>query len=123
MAAVRLHVPEPEPMNHDRAGLKPLLQCRQGKSLKETLTLNVSVIQAWWFQLLFSAVNYRALCALAYRENWPRGVKEDLGCGGLSAAHDSILHSSRKGNHMNNIIYIVGLVVVILAVLAFFGLR
>jgi hypothetical protein len=28
-----------------------------------------------------------------------------------------------KGNLMNNIIYLVGLVVVVLAVLAFFGLR
>jgi hypothetical protein len=28
-----------------------------------------------------------------------------------------------KGNPMNNIIYLVGLVVVVLAVLAFFGLR
>jgi hypothetical protein len=28
-----------------------------------------------------------------------------------------------KGNSMNNIIYLVGLVVVVLAVLAFFGLR
>ena len=77
MAAVRFHVPELEPMNHDRVGLKPLLQCRQGKSLKETLTLNVSVIQAWWFQLLFSAVNYRALCALAYRTYWSGGVKKN----------------------------------------------
>jgi hypothetical protein len=28
-----------------------------------------------------------------------------------------------KGNPMNNIIYLIGLVVVVLAVLAFFGLR
>jgi hypothetical protein len=28
-----------------------------------------------------------------------------------------------KGNPMNNIIYLVGLVVIVLAVLAFFGLR
>ena len=84
-------------MNHDRAGLKPLLQCRQGKSLKETLVLNMSLIQTLWFQLLFCAVNYRVLCALAYRAYWPRGVQEDLGCSGLVAAHDLILHSSRKG--------------------------
>jgi uncharacterized membrane protein len=34
----------------------------------------------------------------------------------------SILHS-RKGKPMNNIIYIVGLVVIILFVLGYFGLR
>jgi hypothetical protein len=36
---------------------------------------------------------------------------------------DSLCEPARKGMLMNNIIYLVGLVVVILAVLAFFGLR
>ena len=97
MARVRRHVPGPEQMNHDRAGLKPLLQSRRGKSPKETPTSALSVIQAVWFQLLSCVVNYRALCALAYREYGPRGVQENLECGGLFAARDLIHHSSRKG--------------------------
>lgn len=32
-------------------------------------------------------------------------------------------HPASKGYYMNNIIYIVGLIVVIIAVLSFFGLR
>jgi hypothetical protein len=29
----------------------------------------------------------------------------------------------RKGNSMNNIVYIIGLVVIVIAILSFFGLR
>src|ERR1035437_5107922 len=97
MAGSRLPVPEPEQMNHDHVGLKPLLQSRRGKSLKETPTSSWSVIQTLWFQLLFCAVNYRALCAVAYREHWPRGVQQNLVCSRLFAARYLILHSSRKG--------------------------
>ena len=39
--------------------------------------------------------------------------------GGTSLA----LHGSEEDTHMSNVIYLVGLVVVVVAVLAFFGLR
>jgi hypothetical protein len=41
----------------------------------------------------------------------------------LAPLRRSIQHSSCEDRAMNNIIYLVGLVVIILAVLAFFGLR
>jgi hypothetical protein len=43
--------------------------------------------------------------------------------GARDVAHDMSCCHQVKGNPMNNIIYLIGLVVVVLAVLAFFGLR
>ena len=40
----------------------------------------------------------------------------------ISAARNPVRHQE-EGNGMNNIIYIVGLVVIIVAILSFFGLR
>jgi hypothetical protein len=45
----------------------------------------------------------------------------DIGIAGRTAQSDSLPHV--KGKLMNNIIYIIGLVVVIIAILSFFGLR
>ncbi len=43
--------------------------------------------------------------------------------GALDAWHNAARRTSQIGNIMNRVIYIVGLIVVILAVLSFFGLR
>jgi small-conductance mechanosensitive channel len=40
----------------------------------------------------------------------------------LTQSRDVLFTVKQKGNLMNNIIYIVGLVVVVIAVLSFFGL-
>ena len=44
-------------------------------------------------------------------------------CSESLQTRDSILHPNAKGHLMNSIIYIVGLVVIVLAALSFFGLR
>jgi hypothetical protein len=44
-------------------------------------------------------------------------------CGCPQAAQDFIYPLPRKGALVNNLIYIIGLVVVIIAILSFFGLR
>ena len=42
-------------------------------------------------------------------------------CGTVIPQFDPLTHV--KGNFMNNIVYLVGVVVIIIAVLSFFGLR
>jgi hypothetical protein len=62
------------------------------------------------------------MCAIARSGQGERGtltLQEFKWPGPLASA----LQSSRKGTIMNRIIYIIGAVVVIVAVLSFFGLR
>jgi small-conductance mechanosensitive channel len=55
------------------------------------------------------------LCALPYRSFVPKRVELEIG--------DESIANHTEENLMNNIIYIVGLVVIVLIVLSFFGLR
>lgn len=66
------------------------------------------------------------LCELAYRQHGQLLVQCKLEYRGLSPTRGSILElfsTSKKRHLMNSIIYIVGLVVIVLAALSFFGLR
>jgi hypothetical protein len=66
----------------------------------------------------------RFLCALAYGQV-PSGTVYLQKCPGRcpGTQFSPKIFESKKGNIMNSIIYIVGLVVVVIAVLSFFGLR
>jgi small-conductance mechanosensitive channel len=55
------------------------------------------------------------LCALPYRSFVPKRVELKIG--------DESIANHTEDNLMNNIIYIVGLVVIVLVVLSFLGLR
>lgn len=46
-----------------------------------------------------------------------------MACSKLPKRHEPNVYPKQKETLMNNIIYIVGLIVVVLAVLSFFGLR
>jgi hypothetical protein len=65
--------------------------------------------------------NLSPICALAYRKRVPERLNRILVC--------SILHTefeqfySLKGSLMNSIVYIVGLIVIVVAILSFLGLR
>ena len=63
----------------------------------------------------------RAQCALPYRDPQPRAVASAPG--GNEFVPPPQVPAQSKGRHMNRLIYIIGAVVVIIAVLSFFGLR
>ena len=60
---------------------------------------------------------------MAHGASWPRTVEWELVRSESLYARDSILITHAKGNLMNNIVYIVGAIVIIVAILSFFGLR
>jgi NAD(P)-dependent dehydrogenase (short-subunit alcohol dehydrogenase family) len=66
--------------------------------------------------------NYPALCALAYGAFEPRRLQ--WGWCAVNRHMQAIRYfNPREGNLMNSIIYIVGLVVIVIAILGFLGLR
>jgi hypothetical protein len=64
-----------------------------------------------------------ALCALAHRAFGLRRVGFTCVCGKSLQTRDSNPYPNAEGTLMNSIIYIVGAVVIIFAILSFLGLR
>ena len=112
-------------MIHDHAGLKPLSGSSRGKSLKRNPQhKSWSLIQPWRFRLPFCSAHGTIGLYARWRTEIPgrEGNNKTL-CSGSLLDRDSILYPRERGKLMNSIVYIVGLIVIVVAILSFFGLR
>jgi len=65
-------------------------------------------------QLAISGVDVFLLCP---------AITTDASTGIVLAPSQTVIPDQREAQHMNNIIYLIGLIVVVIAILSFFGLR
>ncbi len=105
-----------------RGGQKPLSDRYREKNLEDRLAPHWSLIQTWEFQppprheTIDPYVRHRTASA-ARKANNPDSCVVDC------FSHAIRTSDPKKGNIMNNIVWLVGAIVIIIAVLSFFGLR